>query len=71
MSIFDEDYNYEFSSSNNYLLKLDGRLVMQGTLAQVWAWIHSNTSYSVAWALKNEGYSIEPLDVPFINAVEL
>ncbi len=63
----EEDYPYEISKTDNYLLKRDGVLVMQGTQEMVWRWLHTNEPFSVSHALKYEGYSIEPLDLPIHN----
>jgi hypothetical protein len=42
-----------------YILKRDEKEIMRGTEIECWDYIHNNHSYSVSWAIKWEGYSIE------------
>jgi hypothetical protein len=40
----------------------DGKLITTcDNIAAAWHWVHSNTSYSVAWAEKWEGYKLVEL----------
>ena len=43
-----------------YRLTRDGAEVMRGTEAEVWHYIHSHHSYSLAHAVAFEGYRVEP-----------
>ncbi len=49
--------------AGTHVLKRDGAEVARGTEQQVWKHLHDNTSCSVDWALKHEGYSIEVAEV--------
>lgn len=44
--------------TTQYKLNRDGEEVMQGTMAEIYKYIHNNHSFSVTWATKHEGYEI-------------
>lgn len=56
-------YGYRGSANGKYVLKRDGKEVMRGTETEVWQYVQGRHSFSVDWAIKNEGYRIEP-EVP-------
>ena len=53
-------YDYGFSSSDDYILTLDGKEIIRGTEASLWEYLHQTHGYSVSHALEYEGYAIEP-----------
>ena len=57
-------YPYKPSPIGLYVLMHDGREVIKGSEDLLWCHIHRRHSFSVEHALKYEGYSIKPLDIP-------
>jgi hypothetical protein len=53
-------YNYNRSLNDTYILRRDGKDVLIGKEIEVWGYLHKTHSYSIDWAIKNEGYSIVP-----------
>jgi len=45
-----------------YDLRHDGKLIMRGTEAECYGKLHRIQSQSVDWALKYEGYTINPMN---------
>lgn len=56
-------YGYEASTNGRYVLSRDGKELLRGTEAEVWAHMHRILPYSISHALEFEGYGIEP-EVP-------
>lgn len=54
-------YDIPKSRTGQYALKHDGKLIMRGTMDEIWRHIHRTHGFSVSHALTYEGYSIEPL----------
>ena len=46
--------------SEMHEVRKDGILVFRGPESECWHWVHTHTSNSVDWAMKNEGYTITP-----------
>lgn len=55
-------YSYRTSPTDQYVLALDKKEVIRGMSAIVWKYIHDNHSYSMAHALKYEGYTLTPVE---------
>jgi hypothetical protein len=54
---------YARSASDRYVLFRDGTEITHGSEIEIWKYLHRHTSCSVDWALKYEGYRIEPEEI--------
>ena len=50
------------SDSQCYTLTHDGKPVLTGTYFECLHYIHTHHSYSLAWAIKWEGYNMVPVE---------
>lgn len=53
------DFADETVKPRVYVLRRDGVEILRGSEYDCWHWIHSNQPYSVDWATRWEGFTIE------------